>query len=61
MRIIANFPKDKEEMQKRRLQAMLLKIGRENTAGVDFSGQDGEKRLEEINQELTRWYKENKD
>jgi len=39
---------------------MLQRIGG-NAAGYDLAGGAGEKRLEEINEELTRYYKENKD
>jgi hypothetical protein len=60
MRVHVSFPKDKEEMQKKRLQAMLQKLGGK-AAAYDVSGGAGERRLEEINAELTKYYKENKD
>lgn len=64
MKFHFNFPKDKEEMQRKRMEAMLKKIGGGKPNGAGAGGgsmMDGEKRLEEINVQLTKYYRENKD
>lgn len=63
MKFHFNFPKDKEEMQRKRMEAMLKKIGGKPNGASSGGGSmmDGEKRLEEINVQLTKYYRENKD
>ena len=51
-------------MQRKRMEAMLKKIGGGKQNGSSSGGgsiMDGEKRLEEINVQLTKYYRENKD
>ena len=60
MQIFIAFPKDKEEMKKKRMEALMRKISAgQPTAGttgppiaIDFNGRDGERRLEEMYEEL---------
>lgn len=60
MQIYIAFPKDKEEMKKKRMEALMRKISAgEPTAGtsgppieIDLTGREGERRLEAITQEL---------
>lgn len=61
MQILVRFPKDKEEIQKKRMAAMMKKL--QNSGGaapIDLSGRDGEQKLREINVELTKYYREQK-
>ena len=57
---MVRFPKDKEELQQRKMEAMIQK--KKNGGGIistiDISGREGEKRLQQINIELTKYYRE---
>lgn len=56
MLILASFPKDKEEMQKKKMALMLKKLG----GATEDKHMDGEQRLAQINNQLTTFYKDNK-
>ena len=58
MFMLLSFPKDKEEIERRKMEIMLQKL--KKTGDQKLSGRDGEKRLKEINQELTSYYKHNR-
>jgi len=58
MQICVSFPKDKEEMEKQRMAAMFKKLGGGSSTGVM---QDGEQRMKEINNDLTKFMKDNKE
>ena len=58
MLIHVSFPKDKAEIQKKKMQLMLNKLG--GSGGLDPS-KGGASSFDEINQKLTQFYKQNKD
>ena len=61
MQILVRFPKDKEEIQKKRMAAMMKKLQNSgSSAPIDLSGREGERKLKEINVELTQYYQEQK-
>lgn len=57
------FPKDKEEIRKKKMEMLMKKIDAnvEDVKATDdpLGGRDGERRLHEITQELRRYYKDN--
>ena len=57
MLFLASFPKDKEEVQKKKMAIMLKKLG----GSKEDKNMDGEQRLAQINQQLTTYYKDNKE
>lgn len=59
MKILVCFPKDKAEIQKKKLAAMLAKLG--GSEKLDLTGIDGKKRMEEINRGLTKYALVNKE
>ena len=58
MQILVTFPKDKEELEKQRMAAMFKKIGGGSGSQVI---QDGEQRMRQINNDLTRFMRDNKE
>lgn len=57
-----SFPKDKEEMKRKRMEALMKKIeanGGQQQQDVDFYGRDGERRMEQITNDLKQYYKNN--
>ena len=64
MAMHVGFPKDKEEMKKKRMEALMRKISQGDTGAaqpIDLSGRDGEKRIQAITDELRKYYKDNRD
>lgn len=66
MIVHASFPKDKEELRRKKLEAMMKKIqSGESSAAVKpevklETGKEGEKKIREITQELSQYYLVNK-
>ena len=57
MQIMVKFPKDKDEILKKKMAALMKKMkASENITSDDFSGENGEIRLLQINNQLTQFY-----
>jgi hypothetical protein len=52
-----SFPRDKEDIEKTKMAAMLQKFS--NMQGTSRFSQDKETRLQQINSDLTQFYREN--
>ena len=59
MQICVSFPKDKEEMEKQRMAQMFKKLGKGGGNGDIM--QSGEQRMKQINNDLTKFMKDNKE
>ena len=59
-----SFPKDKEEMKKKRMEALMQKISQGEASAAqpaDLTGRDGERRIQAITDELRKYYKDNRE
>lgn len=54
-----SFPKDKEELKRKKLEAMMKKINADGQAPVEL-GRDGERRILQITKELNQYYHDNR-
>ena len=63
MVVQVSFPKDKEEIRKKKMELLMKRIDANvedvKTTDDPLGGRDGERRLQEITQELRRYYKDN--